>query len=106
MAFLVDGDRQGEGPGAEGAQGVAAPAKPRNQTAEYTRQTMPVETVIEGFKEAYDWVADTVPVIGVLGYVGKPIVWKAALGNVDTSLPTQRIGGFRAERLYTFYWKS
>ena len=71
-----------------------------------TRQTVPVETVIEGFKEAYDWVADTVPVIGVLGYVGKPIVWKAALGNVDTSLPTQRIGGFRAERLYTFYWKS
>ena len=50
------------------------------------------------FKEAYDWVADTVPVIGVLGYVGKPIIWKTDLGNVDTSLPVTRIGGMRAER--------
>ncbi len=89
-----------------GKEGIEPPADvKRIFEINKTRQSVPVETAIQGLREIFNWVADTVPAIGVMGYVGQPIIWKASLGNVDTSLPTQRIGGMRAERIYTFFWK-
>jgi peptide/nickel transport system substrate-binding protein len=64
------------------------------------RASVPMEETFRNVEWVFDWVAENLPVIGIMGYTGTPVVWKKDLGNVDHTYPAE--GSYRAE---TFYWK-
>ena len=70
------------------------------------RRSVPMEETLRQLEWVFDWVAEYLPVIGVMGYTGSPVVWSKDLGNVDTSLPASgTYMSVRGHRPEIFYWK-